>query len=142
MTEAPMALHPLPAQRFSSEHAHVATERCPLCNQVLPHDLSAEQLETRLQAREREAAGAVEKHLRAQFELDQATKIDAVKKQAAADAAEREKGIRAEAKALAERALQAEVAKATEDKANAIKDKDSAVEAVNKLKAEREERTN
>lgn len=127
--------------RFPSEHAHGGKERCPLCNQVLPQELSAEELQTRLRDREREAAGAAEKRLRAQFELDHAAKIEVVKRQAAADAAEREKVIRAEAKALAETALQAEIAKVKEEKGKAIQEKNAAVEAANKLKAEQEERT-
>jgi hypothetical protein len=127
--------------RLPREHAHADKERCPLCAQVLPNDLSAEELKTRLRDREREAASTVEKRLRAQFEVDQATKIEAVKKQAAADAAARETVIRAEAKSLAEVGLQAEIAKAKEEKAKAVQEKDSAVEAANKLKAEQEERT-
>jgi hypothetical protein len=75
------------------------------------------------------------------LEVDQATKIEAVKKQAAADAAARETVIRAEEKSLAEVGLQAEIAKAKEEKAKAVQEKDSAVEAANKLKAEQEERT-
>lgn len=127
--------------RLPIEHVHGDKERCPLCDQVLPHDLSAEELQTRLRDKEREAAGMAEKRLRAQLEVDQAAKIEAVKKQAAADAAAREKVVRAEAKSQAETALQAGIAKANEEKAKAIQEKDSAVEAANKLKAEEEERT-
>lgn len=128
--------------RSPTGHAHSGKERCPLCDQVLPHDLSVEDLQTRLRDREREAAGAAEKRLRAQFEEDQAAKIEAVRKQAAADATAREKVIRAEAKSLVETALQGEIAKAKEEKAKAVQEKDSAVEASNNLKAEQEERTN
>jgi hypothetical protein len=126
--------------RFPTEHAHGGTERCPLCDQTLPNDLTAEDLQARLRDREREAGDAAEKRLRAQFEVEQAAKIEALKKQAAADAAEREKVIRIEAKALAETVLQAEIARAREEAAKATREKDSAVESANKLKAEHEER--
>lgn len=127
--------------RSGSNHAHVDAERCPLCDQALPRDISAEELRARLNKKEREAASAAEKRLRTQFELEQAAKIEAVKKQAAADLAARENVARAEAKLQAEALLQADITRAKDERAKAIQEKDSAVEAANKLKADQEERT-
>lgn len=127
--------------RFATQHAHAEEERCPLCDQILPHDLSAQELQMRLRAKEREATVAAEKRLRAQLEADQVAEIEEIRKQAAADAAEREKVVQAEAKALAEAALRADIANANNEKAKALEEKEAAIEAANKLKADEEERT-
>jgi hypothetical protein len=127
--------------RLSGKHPHSAEERCPLCNQVLPQDVTAEELRIRLHDRERDAVAASEKCLRDKLEVDSAAKFDAFKKQAAIDAAARENVIRAEANALAQTALRGEIAKANEERQKAIQAKEAAVEASRKLSAEQEQRT-
>ncbi|MGH8581054.1 MAG: DUF2130 domain-containing protein [Gammaproteobacteria bacterium] len=127
--------------RFPGRRTRPDEERCPLCNQPLPHELSADELQARLQEKEREAATATERRLRTQFEAQETAKIEAVRQRAAVEAVEREKRIWAKAETQAE-ASKADIAKANAEKAKALEEKQAALEAANKLKADQEEHIN
>ena len=120
-------------------HPSPDEEYCPLCGQVLPHDLTLEELEKRLREKESRAAEVHENSIRASLERESAQKIEAFKKQAAQESAEREKAIRAETKTAIETALKADVDKANVEKATAHKEKVAATQQVVKLKAQQKE---
>lgn len=118
--------------------AHPHEERCPLCNQTLPHDLTAAELEARIRAKEEEAARLNEQRLRAQFEQDVTSRVAEAKRQAVAEAAEREKVIRLEAKNEATAAVSEDLAKAQRAAQKALEEKAAADENLRLLKAEHE----
>lgn len=121
-------------------HPRTQEERCPLCNQTLPHDLTASELQRRLKAKEEQAARLNEQRLRAKFEQDMSAKIEETKRAAAVEAAEREKIIRLEAEKNAASAMKDELAKAEEAARKAQEDKAAADENVKRLKVEHEAR--
>lgn len=130
-----MALHPvaIPAERVAA-----MVDRCPLCEQDLPRDLRVDDLEAKLRERERSATATAEKRLRVQFDEEMATRIEATKRELTAQAAEKEKAARTEAKALAEASLRQEVTNATQARAQAIREKEDALEANKRLKEEQQ----
>ncbi len=119
-------------------HTHPEGERCPLCNQALPHDLTAADLQAKLREKEQQAIQNVEQRLRAQLAQDMNAKVEETKRQAAAQAAEREKVIRLEARNQALTAMKDDLAKAEKAKVKAEQEKRSAEELVKRLKAEQE----
>jgi hypothetical protein len=134
-----MAARPEPDIRaFRGAQSRMSEERCPLCDQALPHDLSADELLARLRKKEQDATKAQEKVLRAQFQQEMSTKIEQTKQQAAADAAKREKAIRAEAKTQALAAAKADITKAEQARVKALQDKLAAEEQVKTLKVTQE----
>jgi hypothetical protein len=134
-----MAARPEPDLRsFRGAQSRTSEERCPLCDQALPHDLSADELQARLRKKEQEATKAQEKLLRAQFLQEMNTKVEQTKQQAATDAAKREKTIRAEAKMQALAAAKAEITKAEQARVKALQEKQAAEEQVKNLKVKQE----
>ena len=137
-----MAAQPEPDNHlFRQHHPRPDEEHCPLCDQVLPRDLTLEELEKRLQEKESRAAEAHEKRIRASLERESAKKIEAFKKQTAQESAEREKAIRAETKTAVETALKADVGRANVEKATALKEKEAANQQVAQVKAQQKEKT-
>ena len=57
-------------QEFRRPHPHPAGEVCPLCEQPLPHDLSADELQAKLKQKEQHAARELEERLKAQHAKD------------------------------------------------------------------------
>jgi hypothetical protein len=112
-----------PALRFPEPHAHLAGERCPWCDQPIPHD-KFDEIRARIEAKERERSAALERGLREQFAQDKAqieakatadleqgwreaaSAIDKVRQEAAA----REAIIRREGKEAAEAAMATKLA--------------------------------
>jgi hypothetical protein len=121
-------------------HTHAGSERCPLCNQTLPHDLTAAELQAKLKAKEQQAATLHEQRLRAQFAQDMSAKIEETKRQAADESAEREKVIRLEARTQAMASVKDDLAKARQATAKAQAEKTAAEEKVKQLKNEHETR--
>jgi len=126
---------------FRGTQVRTSEERCPLCDQALPHDLSADELHARLRKKEQDAAKAQERLLRAQFLQEISAKVEETKRQAAADAAKREKEIRAEAKTQTLATAKADIAKAEQAKVKALQEKQVAEEQVKNLKAKQEKET-
>lgn len=120
-------------------HTHTGDERCPLCNQTLPHDLTAAELQAKLREHEQKAAHAQEQRLRTQFATEMTAKIAEAKSQEAAASAEREKVIRLEAKTQAATAAKADVAKAQQATTKAQQEKAEAEERFKRLKASQDE---
>lgn len=124
--------------RFPQRHSHTPEERCPLCKQILPQDLTLEHVEERLREKEQQAAKAQEQRLRAQFAQEMNIRIENAKKdakqQAEKEATEREKHIRQEARTKALEEFKASIAKVQEDKK-------AAEERLAKMKAEQEVQT-
>jgi hypothetical protein len=134
-----MAARPEPDIRaFRGAQSRMSEERCPLCDQALPHDLSADELLARLRKKEQDATKAQEKVLRAQFQQEMSTKVEQTKQQAAADAAKREKAIRADAKTQALAAAKADITKAEQARVKALQDKLAAEEQVKTLRVKQE----
>lgn len=114
-------------------------ERCPLCKQPLPHTLSAKDLEARLEQGRAAAAEATANRLRAEFQRSQACAVEAVRKKAIAEFQEREKTIRAEAKAEAQGETKAQLQAANAQKLKAEQDKRSAEEQLKRVKSGQDE---
>lgn len=123
---------------FARSQVRAKDDRCPLCNQVLPHDLSADELQARLRKKEQDAARAQEQRLRAQFTQEMNEKVAQTKQYAAAEAAKREKIIRAEAERQARAALKGDITKAEQARLKALQDKQAAEEQIKQLKARQE----
>lgn len=119
-------------------HTHTGSERCPLCEQPLPRDLSAAELEAKLKTKEEHAARLQEQQLRAQFAKDMNAKVEETKRQAATEAAEREKVVRLEAKNQALATVKGDLAKAELAKTKAQQEKAAAEQQVKQLKATHE----
>jgi hypothetical protein len=122
-----------------SPRTNAGDERCPLCNQALPHDLTAAELQARLREHEQKAAQAQEQRLRTQFARDMTAKIEETKKQEAAAATEREKVIRLEARTQAAAAAKEDLAKAQQATTKAQREKGAAEERLKRMKAEQDE---
>jgi len=112
----------------SEGHVHGALEMCPLCEQPIPHD-RFEEINERIQERERERENAIEAKLRDRFELERTQLLEAADEKAAAaaakarvdatEAAQARIDEAEAAKAAAEASVQVEVDKAREE-SNAI----------------------
>ncbi len=96
-------------QEFRRPRPHSAGDVCPLCEQSLPNDLSADELETKLRQKEQLATQELEQRLTAQHQKDVAARLEQAKKDAQAEAAKREKAIREEAETQAADALKIEI---------------------------------
>lgn len=123
---------------FRQHRTRLEGERCPLCDQLLPHDLSVDELQARLQKQEQEAAKAREKSLRQQFAAELTVKVEQTRKEAQAQAAQRENEIRAEAKSAAANELKNSIAKAEKAKTKAEQEKQAAQVQIKQLKAAQE----
>jgi len=123
---------------FHGSKVRAKEERCPLCNQALPNDLSADELRARLRKREQEAAKAQEQRLRAQFVQEMSEKVAQTKQHAAAEAVQREKIIRAEAEKQTRAALKGDITKAEQARQKALQGKQAAEEQNKQLKAKQE----
>lgn len=119
-------------------HAHAGDERCPLCNQTLPHDLTAAELQAKLRENEQKAAQAQEQRLRSQFAQEMTKKIEETKRQSASEAAEREKVIRLEVKKQTSAEMKDELSKARQATVKAQQEKTAADERMKHLKEEQE----
>lgn len=119
-------------------HTRTGDERCPLCNQTLPHDLTAAQLAAKLREQEQKAAQAQEQRLRAKFLQEMTQKIEETKRQFASEATEREKIIRLEVKKQTTAELKDELSKAKQAMAKAQEEKAAAEERMKRLKNEQE----
>src|SRR6266513_5681352 len=117
---------------------HTGEERCPLCNQPLPHDLTAAELQTKLREHERKAAQAKEQRLRSQFAQEMTKKVEETKRQSAAEAAERENVIRLEVKKQTAVEMEDELSKAKQATLKAQHEKIAADERLKRLKDEHE----
>lgn len=124
--------------RLRTPHTHANGERCPLCNQSLPHDVTAAGLLAKLKDKEQQAIRTVEQRLHAAFTQDLKAKLEEAKQQAASKAAERENEIRLEASKQARAAAKDDLAKANKAKLEADQAKRSAEQQVKRLKAEQE----
>jgi len=99
-------------------HAHLASERCPWCDQAIPHE-KFDEIQARIQAKQRQRSEAQEKALREQFAKEKAddeakakAALEQVQKDAAAalerakhESAKREAEAREDAMKRAEAAL-------------------------------------
>lgn len=121
---------------FRQNHRHAEDEHCPLCDQPLPHDLTANELRARLRQQEQDQA----QRMRVEFAKELTAKIDHTRKEVESKAAEREKTVRTEATAEATTALKSEVAKAELAKSKAEQEKRAAQNHVKELKAAQEQR--
>ncbi len=119
-------------------HTHTGEERCPLCNQTLPHDLTAAELQAKLREHEQKAAQVQEQRLRNQFAQEMTSKVEETKRQSAAEAAEREKVIRLEVKQQTTAEMNEELSKAKQATAKAQREKTAAEERIKRLKDEQE----
>jgi len=121
-----------------AQHAPASNERCPLCNQTLPHDLSAAELQAKLREHEQKAAQAQEQRLRAQFTEEFTKKVADTKRQLEAEAAEREKVIRLEVRKQAAAEMKDELSKAKQAALKAQQEKAAAEDRIKRLKEEQE----
>lgn len=107
---------------FSSPHLHLAGLQCPVCDQPIPSD-KADQVQERMEARERAASEVVSLKLReqfanerAQFEANAQGALDKVRRESAseleafrAQAAAREQAAREDAARMAREAAQQQI---------------------------------
>jgi hypothetical protein len=107
---------------FSPPHLHVAGLQCPVCDQPIPND-KADQVQERMEARERAASEVVTLRLReqfanerAQFEANAQSALDKVRRESAsaldafrAQAAAREQAAREDAAKMAREAAQQQI---------------------------------
>ena len=121
-----------------AQHARASNERCPLCDQTLPHDLSAAELQAKLREHEQKAAQAQEQRLRAQFTEEFTKKVADTKRQLEAEAAEREKVIRLEVRKQAAAEMKDELSKAKQAALKAQQEKAAAEDRIKRLKEEQE----
>lgn len=121
-----------------AQHARASNERCPLCDQTLPHDLSAAELQAKLREHEQKAAQAQEQRLRAQFTEEFSKKVADTKRQLEAEAAEREKVIRLEVRKQAAAEMKDELSKAKQAALKAQQEKAAAEDRIKRLKEEQE----
>src|SRR6202035_5709398 len=115
--------------------ADAGEDRCPLCNQTLPHNLNARDLAARLEEGRRAAAKAEASRLHAQYERSQTAAVEAARKQLLGEHEEREKIIRAEAKTRALGEVKGELQAANAARLKAEEDKRVAEEHNKRLKA-------
>lgn len=129
-------------------HEHVAGERCPWCDQPIPHE-KFDEIQARIQIKERQRSAEAERQLKAELHRQKAdseakAKADiervckeavAAAKKAQQEAATREAEARKQGKKAAETALIAKMAEALEAK-------DAAEAQVKTLKAEKEAELN
>lgn len=126
---------------FPRSQPHPAEEHCPLCDQVLPHDITTKELQARLQEKEQKAAAVHEKRLKAESAQELKETVEEVKKQAAVEAADREKVIRSEVQAQATKAFKGDISKAEQEKAQAQAEKKAAEDRFTQLKAQQDQQT-
>lgn len=119
-------------------YTHTGEERCPLCNQTLPHDLTAVELQAKLRDHEQKAAQAQEQRLRSEFTQEMTKQVAEAKRQSAAEAAEREKVVRLEVKKQTTAEMNDELSKARQATAKAQQDKTATEERMKRLKEEQE----
>lgn len=122
-------------------HAHGAHEVCPLCEQPIPHD-RFEEINDRIEAREREREEEVARKLRDDFAQEKVTLLESAK----ADAAEQVAKAREEACAAAEAASQTRIDAAEQaaqlardDAAAKVKSAETAVQEIKDAAAAREQ---
>lgn len=124
--------------QFPSPKVRGEQERCPLCDQPLPHHLTANDLRARLHKKEEEATKAHEQRLRAQLAQEMNQKVMQAKKDAAVEAAKRERVIRSEAEKQIRSALKDELSKAEQATLKAVQDKAAAETQLKRFKATQE----
>jgi hypothetical protein len=108
MTASPSTSHQSGDNLFP--HLHIGGERCPWCDQPIPHERFTE-ITTRIEAREREQLAEITRSLRDQHALDSArlqAQIERIKAQAAAS----ESAARADERAKTLALSQTEIAEA------------------------------
>src|SRR6516164_1877970 len=108
MTASPSISHQFGENLFP--HLHIGGERCPWCDQPIPHEIFAE-ITTRIEARERERLAEVTRSLRDQHAVDNSrlqAEIERIKAQAAAS----ETAARADERAKTLALSQTEIAEA------------------------------
>lgn len=125
---------------FPRSQIRAKDDRCPLCNQVLPRDLSTDELQARLHKKEQDAAKLQEQRLRAQFVQEMNEHVARIKQEAAAEAMKREKIIRAEAEKQARAALKGDITRTEQAKLKALQDKQAVEKQLKQLKAEQEKK--
>ena len=119
-------------------HIHTGDERCPLCNQRLPRDLTATELQAKLREHEQKAAQAQEQRLRGEFAQQMTTKIEETKRLSAAEAVEREKVIRLEVKKQTAAEMNDELSRVRQSTLKAQQEKTAAEQRLKRVKDEHE----
>ncbi|MDH3281160.1 MAG: DUF2130 domain-containing protein [Gammaproteobacteria bacterium] len=126
-------------QAIRRPHPQPGDEVCPLCDQLLPHDLSIEVLQAKLKEKEQHAAQELERRLKAQHAKDVALRVEQAKKDAQVEATKREQEIRQEAKTQATSLLNAEIDKAQEAKSKAESEARAAQNQIKQLEEAQEQ---
>ena len=127
-----MAISHSSVVKAPEHHTHIDDERCPLCDQIIPHD-KFDEIHARIEAKERERTAELERRLKEQVAKDKAqaeakaqAQIEQARKEAATavakiqeQAAAKEAAARDEARKAAEAAMTLKITQAEQAKKTA-----------------------
>ena len=127
-----------------ARHAHVTGERCPWCDQPIPHE-KFDEIRAKIAAKERERTSAVEDALKLEFAVERAaaqskakTELEQARKDAASVMEKFKRAAAAKEVAVRDAAKKAAEAAAAVKVADLLKEKKAAEDQVRSLKATHE----